>query len=97
MMYPYETVGICILFISLCLLCSSTSSFVDVLKVSRAILSGLQEKFHSNTGRPAVIGEHRTLYRLIVDVPAEHLNLFKTNPPLDLNSLSLVVKETFVV
>ena len=34
-----------------------------------------------------------TLYRLIVDVPAEHLNLFKTNPPLDLNSLSLVVKE----
>ena len=37
-----------------------------------------------------------TLYRLIVDVPAEHLNLFKTNPPLDLNSLSLV-KGTFVV
>ena len=28
-----------------------------------------------------------TLYRLIVDVPAEHLNLFKTNPPLDLKSL----------
>ena len=38
-----------------------------------------------------------TLYRLIVDVPAEHLNLFKTNLPLDLNSLSLVVKGTFVV
>ena len=38
-----------------------------------------------------------TLYRLIVDVPAEHLNLFKPNPPLDLNSLSLVVKGTLVV
>ena len=38
-----------------------------------------------------------TLYRLIVDVPAEHLNLFKINPPLDLNSLSLVMKGTFVI
>ena len=44
-----------------------------------------------------MIGEHWTLYRLIVDVPTEHLNLFKSNPPLDLNSLSLVVKGTFVV
>ena len=32
-----------------------------------------------------------------MDIPAEHLNLFKTNPSLDLNSLSLVVKGTFVV
>ena len=32
-----------------------------------------------------------------MDVPIEHLNLFKTNPLLDLNSLSLVVKETLVV
>ena len=39
----------------------------------------------------------KTLYRLIVDVLVEHLNLFKTNPPLDLNSLSLVVKGTLVV
>ena len=44
-----------------------------------------------------MIGEYWTLYRLIVDVPAEHLNLVKTNPPLDLNSLSLVVKGTLVV
>ena len=44
-----------------------------------------------------MIGEHWTLYQLIVDVLAEHLNLFKTNPPLDLNSLSLVVKGTLVV
>ena len=27
-----------------------------------------------------------------MDVPTKHLNLFKSNPPLDLNSLSLVVK-----
>ena len=39
----------------------------------------------------------KTLYRLIMDVPAEHLNLLKTNPSLDLNSLSLVVEGTFVV
>ena len=32
-----------------------------------------------------------------MDVPAEHLNLLKPNPPLDLNSLSLVVKGTLVV
>ena len=32
-----------------------------------------------------------------MNVPAEHLNLFKSNPPLDLNSLSLVVKGTLVV
>ena len=44
-----------------------------------------------------MIGEHRTLYRLIVDVLAEHLNLFKTNLSLDLNSLFLVVKGTLVV
>ena len=44
-----------------------------------------------------VIGEHWTLYRLIVDVPAERLNLFKSNPSLDLNSLSLVVKGTLIV
>ena len=46
---------------------------------------------------PAVIGCYWTLYRLIVDVPVEHLNLLKPNPPLDLNSLSLVVKGTLVV
>ena len=42
-------------------------------------------------------GIRRTLYQLIVDVLAEHLNLFKTNPPLGLNFLSLVVKGTLVV
>ena len=47
--------------------------------------------------RSAVIGCYWTLYQLIVDVPIEHLNLFKTNLPLDLNSLSLVAKGTFVV
>ena len=36
--------GICILFISLCLLRSSTLSFLDVLKVFKAMLSGIQEK-----------------------------------------------------
>ena len=39
----------------------------------------------------------KTLYRLIMDVPAEHLNLFKSDPSLDLNSLSLVAKGTLVV
>ena len=52
---------------------------------------------YSDTSRPVMVGEHWTLYWLIVDVPAEHLNLFKTNPSLDLNSLSLVVEGTFVV
>ena len=42
-------------------------------------------------------GIRRTLYQLIVDVPAEHLNLFKSNQLWDLNSLSLVVKGTLVV
>ena len=42
--------------------------------------------------RSAVIGCYWTLYQLIVDVPTEHLNLFKPNPSLDLNSLSLVVE-----
>ena len=83
------------LFISLCLLHLSTLSSLDVLKFSRVILSGLQEKLTFRCQQ--ISHEHRTLYRLIVDVPAEHLNLFKTNPPLDLNSLSLVVKGTFVV
>ena len=31
-LYPYKTVGTCILFISLCLLRSSTLSLLDVLK-----------------------------------------------------------------
>ena len=44
-----------------------------------------------------MIGEHRTLYRLIVDVPVEHLNRFKSNPLLDLNSLFLVAKVTLVL
>ena len=51
---------------------------------------------HSDISKLVVIGGLRTLYRLIVDVPAKHLNLFKSNPPLDLNSLSLVVKGTLV-
>ena len=38
---------------------------------------GYKRGYHLDTSRPAVIGKHRTLYRLIVDVPAEHLNLFK--------------------
>ena len=42
-------------------------------------------------------GIRRTLYQLIVDVLAEHLNLLKSNPSLDLNSLSLVVKGILVV
>ena len=42
---PYKTVGICILFISLCLLCPSTLKFREkCLGFSRAILRGLQEK-----------------------------------------------------
>ena len=36
-------------------------------------------------------------YRLIVDVPAEHMNLIKSNPSLDLNSLFLIAKGTLVV
>ena len=58
---------------------------------------GYKRSYHSKVSKPVVIGEHRTLSRLIVDVPAEHLNLFKSNPSLDLNSLSLVVKGTLVV
>ena len=61
------------------------------------MLSGYKRSYHSDTSRSAVIGEHRTLYQLIVDVLLEHLNLFKTNPLLDLNSLSLVVKGTLIV
>ena len=44
-----------------------------------------------------MIGENRTLYRLIVDVPVEHLNLFKSDLLLDLKSLSLIAKGTLVV
>ena len=58
---------------------------------------GYKRSYHSYASRLAVIGEHRTLYRLIVDVLAEHLNLLKSNPSLDLNSLSLVAKGTLVV
>ena len=58
---------------------------------------GYNRSYHSDASRPAMIVEHRKLYRLIVDVPVEHLNLFKSNLPLDLNSLSLVVKGTLVV
>ena len=47
--------------------------------------------------RLAMIGCYWTLYRLTLDALAEHLNFFKTNPSLDLNSLSLVVKGTLVV
>ena len=65
------------------------------LRVSWAILSGLQEKLTFRCQQ--ISHEHRALYRLIVDVPAKHLNLFKTNPSLDLYSLSLVVEGTFVV
>ena len=54
------------------------------------MLSELQENLTFRCQQ--ISHEHKTLYRLIVDVPAEHLNLFKSNPPLDLNSLSLVVK-----
>ena len=43
-----------------------------------------------------MIRGYRTLYRLIVDVPIEHLNLCKTNQSLNLNSLSLVVKGTLL-
>ena len=53
--------------------------------------------YHSDISKPVVIGEHRTLYLLIVDVLVEHLNLFKSNPLWDLNSLSLVAKGTLVV
>ena len=61
------------------------------------MLGGYKRSCHSDISKPVMIGEHRTLYRLSVDVPAEHLNLFKSNPPLDLNSLCLVLKGTFVV
>ena len=44
MLYPCKIVGICILFISLCLLRLSTLSSLDVLKFSRVILSGVPEK-----------------------------------------------------
>ena len=37
---------------------------------------GCKRSYHSDASRTAMIGEHWTLYRLIVDVPAEHLNLF---------------------
>ena len=54
--------------------------------------------FSQSTQEKVVLEEERmTLYQLIVDVLAEHLNLFKSNPPLDLNSLSLVVKGTLIV
>ena len=55
-----------------------------------------KRSYHSKVSKPVVTGEHWTLYRLIVDVPAEHLNLLKSNSPLDLNSLSLV-KGTLVI
>ena len=58
---------------------------------------GYKRSCHSDASKLAMIGEHRTLYRLIMDVPSEHLNLFKSNPLLDLNSLFLIVKGTLVV
>ena len=98
MMYLYKIVRMCILFISLCLLRpSARRSQKTCLRSSRMILRGLQEKYHSTANRSAIIGEHWTLYQLIVDVPIEHLNLFKSNPLLDLKSLSLLAKGTLIV
>ena len=47
--------------------------------------------------KSAMIGCYWKLYRLTVDASAEHLNFFKTNLSLDLNSLSLAAKGTLVV
>ena len=83
---------------SLCLLCSSTLSLLGVLKSFMGDIKWvIREVAIQMSSRSAVIGCYWTLYQLIVDVPTEHLNLFKTNLPLDLNSLSLVAKGTFVV
>ena len=96
MMYPYKTVGTCILFSSLCLLRSSTLRSLDVLKVFQGDVRWITREVAIQIPADQSWLE-KTLYRLIVDVPAEHLNLLKTNPSLDLNSLSLVVNGIFVV
>ena len=78
---------------SLCLLRSSTLSSLDVLKSFMGDIKWVTRKVAIQMpSRSAVIGCYWTLYRLTLDVPTEHLNLFKTNPSLDLNSLSLVVE-----
>ena len=85
-------------FYSLCLLRSSTLSSLGVLKSFMGDIKWVtREVAIQMPSKPAVIGKYWTLYRLIVDVPAKHLNPFKINPPLDLNSLSFVVKGTLVV
>ena len=80
----------------LCLLRLSTLSSLDVLKSVMGDIKRVTREVAIQIPTDQSWLE-KTLYRLIVDVPAEHLNLFKTNPSLDLNSLSLVVKGTFVV
>ena len=83
---------------SLCLLRSSTLSSLGVLKSFMGDIKWVtREVAIQMPSRSAVIGCYWTLYQLIVDVLAEHLNLFKANPLLDLNSLFLVAKGTFVV
>ena len=83
---------------SLCLLRSSTLCSLGVLKSFMGDIKWVtREVAIQMPSRSAMIGCYWTLYRLTVDAPAEHLNFFKTNPSLDLNSLSLVVKGTLVV
>jgi hypothetical protein len=58
--------------------------------------SRLQEEQLLRCSRSAVIGWQRTLYQLIVDVLAKHLNSLDLNPPWDLIFLFLVLKGTLV-
>jgi len=71
---------------------------LDVLQVFKGDIKRVtREVVIQMPSRSAVIGCYWTLYRLTLDVPAEHLSLFKSNLSLDLNSLPLIVKGTHVV
>ena len=91
-LYPYKTVMHFNYFAVFIAFIYFKASFVvlqvfkgDIKRVTREVVIQMPS-------RSAVIGCYWTLYQLIVDAPTEHLNLFKPNPSLDLNSLSLVVE-----